>query len=110
MRHDNWKHFDVVKSLADRYSYREYEKQCSDAGIIPKSVLEYAQKVGLLTVAEGLYPDRSSKDAYAKLFEEYSEAYGGVSTVQPEPSIPDNQVQDSSTTVGCGTCGGGKVL
>lgn len=111
MRQDNWKHFDIVQGLTSRFSYYEYENVCASLGVTPKKVLEYAQKVGLLVVAEGLYPGLSPKDAYVKLFEEFSEPYGGASTVQPEPvpSVPVSQVQGSTATAGCGSCGGGTV-
>ena len=112
VRQNNWEHYGIVQVLANRFSYAEYAKKCASLGVTPKKVLEYAQKVGLLVVAEGLYPGLSPKDAYVKLFEEFSEPYGGASTVQPEPvpSVPVSQVQGSTATAGCGSCGGGKVL
>lgn len=109
MIQDNWLQFNVIKTLTNKHSYAEYAEKCIAEGITPKNILEYAQKVGLLAVAEQQYPDLSAKEAYIKIFEDFSEPYGGISISQTEPaaSAPVGQVQ--SYTTGCNTCGGGKA-
>lgn len=100
MKTNNWEQYNIVMSLQDPFNYVEYLNVCKTKGVIPKNILSYGQKVGLLLLAVKLYPDITPQDAYDKIFLEHSEKI---------EFTPNKEIIKEIKTTPCGTCGGGII-
>ena len=104
---NNNERLNIVKQLKNKFDYKEFAAKCAELSVIPLQPMVYAQKLGILSCSEVIYPELSSSDAYLLFIKE--NPYDPISTKQKQP-VPN---QLGATVIGhradCGTCGGGKV-
>ena len=107
MLSNNNERLNIVKQLKNKFDYKEFVVKCTELSVTPLHPMVYAQKLGILSCSEVMYPELSSSDAYLLFIEE--NPYNPISAKQNQP-VPN---QLGATVIGqradCGTCGGGKV-
>lgn len=98
------KRLEIWTQLSDPYDYDSFVARCLEAGVIPLTVGEFAQKVGMLMTAKRRHPELSARDAY----EEF------IAIVNAESNA--RMLNGSPTAVGlnqpyvpCGGCDGGPM-
>lgn len=93
----------VVQSMKNPHDYREFERVCTEKGITPLRVGEYAQKLGMLLVGRALNPDLPDSEAYMELIAAMN---NDLSRPRTLPTSPEG---DQGAKRSCGGCGGGTV-
>lgn len=61
---NNQQRLDVWLNTANKFDYAEFAQACVLADCSPQQPLEFAQKVGMLMVAQVAYPDLQPAEAY----------------------------------------------
>ena len=107
MLSNNNERLNIVKQLKNKFDYKEFEAKCTELSVIALQPMVYAQKLGILSCAEVMYPELSSSDAYLLFIKE--NPYDPVSTKQNQPVPTQLGVIVTGQRTDCGTCGGGKV-
>lgn len=74
MTENNFARLQQWKKLYYRFDYKLFCTYCEEAKLPQMNIVEFGQKVGMLTMAEQVYPDLSIEEAYMKF----------VSEMQPE--------------------------
>jgi hypothetical protein len=97
-RYDNARYY-IIKELNNKFNFEEFELVCASKKITPMTIHEYYFKLGLLEWAKEKYPDIPEIDAYLKIVDY-------LNRLEEENRISSNAQQK----VGCGSCGGGKVV
>lgn len=111
----------VWLSLKDRTNYSEFIETCKQAGLAVMLPLEFAQKVGLILCGQVMFPSKPLADAYVAFGEFGSSEMRKHMAMQAEATAVnlanmsvslDGKPVDYSKVgnMGCGSCGGGKVL
>ena len=85
----NW--WDISSELKDPFDYDEFYSMCIVQNLEPLSPFEYAQKVGMLMVAQRRFKGVSPETAYKAFIQEMNSAASQKST--------------TNSTGGCGGCG-----
>lgn len=98
MMNNNWQRLNIWMGLKNRFDYVEFSEACQSSGIEPQSILEFAQKAGMVSCAMVSYPDVAPSEAYLTL----------ISLTQNEP-LPVPRQERQFEVKPCGGCGGGKV-
>mgnify|MGYP001574676040 CR=1 FL=1 len=90
----------IILSLDNRFDYLEYEYKMKEAGLHVASIGNFAQVVGMLSVAMTQYPDMPPEAAYMQFISDMNNAVA---------SAPEQQAISQPAKSGCGGCGGGKT-
>lgn len=85
---------EVVLDMTDVLNYEEFVAKCNDSKIEVISPYEYAQKLGLLLIANRTYKGISEEDSYMRFIEEMNKSLG-------------NKLGVKTNNSGC--CGGGNI-
>ena len=85
----NW--WDMALQLKDPFNYDEFVITCIGQDLTPLSPFEYAQKVGMLMVAQRRFKGVSPETAYKAFIQEMNSAASQKST--------------TNSIGGCGGCG-----
>lgn len=100
----------IWQNLEDKFSYEEMVKACTAANVHVMPPIEFAHKVGMILVAEKLYPDQGIIEAYKKLAEDATKPQ----IFTPNVIEKDNELQREiermhfeALSKPC--CGGGQV-
>lgn len=107
MLSNNNQRLNIWLSLNNRFSYKEFSIACISQNVDILSISEFAQKVGMISVAMTEYPDLEPDKAYLKLVERMNQSY----------SNNTNNHVNNKPQGGCSSCGkqnqisdGGKVV
>lgn len=73
--------------LNNRFDYAEFTQACRAEGVEPQSIMEFAQKAGMLTVAITAHPSLPPGDAYLQLIHDASQPVSQA-PVEPPPDAP----------------------
>lgn len=110
MLSNNNKRLNIWSTLNDKFSYTEMTEACTAAGVTVMPPIEFAHKVGMLLVAEKLYPELTPVEAYKQLAEDSTKPQIFVPNIVQE----DNELQAEldrmrfeALSKPC--CGGGKI-
>lgn len=88
----------VVENMKNKFDYTEFVELCSQYGVDSLDKLEFAQKIGILHVAQQAHPDKPVDEAY-------------ITFIQTEDMMPIKNTHPQEPPVkSTSCCGGGRVV
>ena len=99
---NNNERLNIWLNLKDRFSYTEFVQCCTKYNCAALTILEFAQKAGMVQVSLNAYPNLPAAEAYRYLVEQNS----SISQQVVKSKIP---TVEESNKQRCNSCGGGKV-
>ena len=111
MLSNNGSRLNLWCKLKNKFDYHEFTELCSQHGIAPQPVFEFAQKAGMLSCALLLYPNLPAAEAYLRLIEDHQQETITTHSAPPVrfTATPAEQSTVTTASTNCGSCGGGKV-
>lgn len=103
--HNDWQRLNIWLNLQNKYDYTEFSEACRSENVEPHDLLEFAQKVGMLSVSMSLYPTLPLTEAYLKLIEEGQK----IQQIRAQQRQQNIGMENIKSTSAHSCCGGGQV-
>lgn len=100
---NNNQRLNIWLTCSNKFDYNEFTSECVRNHITPLTMLDFAQKVGILEVSSSLYPHLPPDKAFQKLIDESNNIYyPNINNVNSTHSV-----QNIIPSKSC--CGGGNI-
>ena len=91
MMANDWQRLNIWLKMVNKFDYDEFEAACSADGCESLPVLEFAQKVGMVSCSLQMYPELPVAEGYLKLLRERQAAFHPPAATQAQ--VPPQQQQ-----------------